>query len=410
MIDFVERAVLAPLMAVWRRSVRSGYLSRPMPTDTWSVHAPGADSDRVLVFGSGIAVGLGVLSQDLALAGHLARALSARTQRGTDVDVVADVSLTAQNALPRLSPIVLERYDAVIVALGTKESMELASVSGWRQHLKELLDHLLDAGSFDVVVTGIPSLRSIGPYGTQPGLMGERHAERCNRATAELCASTKRTTFVALSPALSNPDGTGRAVENYQMWALEIAQDTAPLLDLSRTSGTQVLHDAAKSEAEREASVQRLGILHTAPESRFDRIVDQARMVFDASGAALAFIDGDRLWYKSSIGTLLPSIALKDSFTQATIAERGAFMIPDARTDARFRNLAQVKGEPWVRFWAGFPIEDQDGVRVGTLSVFDSDPRIPSPGYHPAVLRQFALMVQYELWKTAPSSVRGKGR
>ncbi|HEV7185252.1 MAG TPA: hypothetical protein VGN33_12205, partial [Leifsonia sp.] len=371
MIAFVERAVLAPLMRVWRRSVRSGYLSGPMPTDGWSVHAAGADSDRVLIFGSGIAVGLGVLSQDLALAGHLARALSARTRRGTDIDVVADLSLTAQNALPRLRQIVLERYDAVIVVLGTKESLELTSLSGWRHHLKELLHQLLDAGSFDVVVAGIPSLRSIGSYGTLLGSMGERHSKRCNRASAELCAETRRTTFVSLSPALSNPDGTGRAVENYRMWALEIAEDTAPLLDLSRALGAYVLHDAAKSEPEREVSVQRLGILHTAPEARFDRVVDQARMVFDASGAALAFIDGDRLWYKSSIGALLPSIALKGSFTKATITERGAFMIPDARADARFRNLTQVTGEPWVRFWAGFPIEDQDGVRVGTLSVFD---------------------------------------
>ncbi|MGO4536481.1 GAF domain-containing protein [Leifsonia sp. 2MCAF36] len=375
-----------------------------MPTNGWSVHAAGADSDRVLIFGSGVAVGFGVLSQDLALAGHLARALSARTRRGTDVDVVADASLTAQNALPRLKSIVLERYDAVIVVLGTTESLELASVSGWRQHLRELLDQLLDAGSFDVVVAGIPSLRSIGTYGTLLGLMGDRHSKRCNRASAELCAGMRHTTFVGLSPALSNPDGTGRAVENYRMWALEIAEHTAPLLDLSRTSGTYVLHDAAKSEPEREASVQRLGILHTPPETRFDRIVDQARMLFDASGAALAFIDRDRLWYKSSIGTLLPSIALKDSFTEATITERGAVMIPDARADARFRNLAQVTGEPWVRFWAGFPIEDQDGVRVGTLSVFDSEPRIPSPDYHPAVLRQFALMVQNELRQTTPSS------
>jgi hypothetical protein len=408
MMALVERAFLTPVMRLWYRSLRSRHALGPMPTDGLSAHAAGPDSDRVLVFGSGIAAGLGVLSQDLALSGHLARALSTRTLRGTDVDVVADLSLTAQNAPPYVRSIVLERYDAVILVLGARESLELAPVGSWRQYFRMLLDQLLDAGSFDIVVAGIPSLRSINAYGTPLGLVAERHSHRYNRATAELCSANRRTTFVRLSSAVNHPDGSGRAVENYRMWAGEIAEATAPLLDLARSSNTGVRHDAATSEPQREASVQRLGILHTEPEARFDRIVDQARMLFNASGGALAFIDGDRLWYKSSIGARLPSIALKDSFTQATLAERGAFIIPDAHADARFRNLAQVTGKPWVRFWAGFPIEDQDGVRVGTLSVFDSEHRFLAPDYHEAVLRQLALMVQQELRRTTASSIRAK--
>lgn len=393
-----------PVMRLWRRMLRSNYASGPSPIDASSVHAPGTDSDRVLVVGSGIAVGWGVLSQDMALAGHLARALSARTGRGTDVDVVVDPSLTARNTPPHLASIVLERYDAVVVVLGTIEAFEFAPVGSWRGELGALLNQLLAAVSIDVVVTGVPSLEALDTFATRLGRVAARHARRYNQATAELCAGKSRSTYVELSPALGGSDGASHAVENYRTWAREIADATAPLLNVSRALGTCVLHDAAKSEAERANSVCRLGILHTAPEARFDRIVDQARMLFNASAAALAFIDGDTLWFKSAIGATLPSIPFKDSFTQATLSERGAFLIPDARADPRFRDLAHVAGEPWVRFWAGFPIEDQDGVRVGTLSVFDSEPRVVTPDYHPAVLRQFALMVQHELRQTSPIS------
>jgi GAF domain-containing protein len=387
-------------MRTWHRARQSDNALIPLPIVESSVHAPGADSDRVLVFGSGIAVGWGVRSHDLALPGHLARALSARTGRGTDVYVVADARITVHNAAQRLASIAVHRYDALVVVLGMSEALGLASVSKWRKQLSVFLGQIPNAGAVDVILPGVPSLRSIDGYGTRLGMLAERHSKRFNQATAEVCADSARATFVWLSPTLEDPSDKGRPSENYHAWGAEIAERTAPLLNASRAIGAYVAHDVVKSEMERHASVSRLNILHTAPEARFDRIVDHARMVFHTGGAALSFIDGNTIWYKSIVGTMLPSNELTTSFTKDTISQRGVFTVPDTQASARYQRLTQVTGEPWVRFWAGFPIEDENGTRVGTLSVFDSKPRHPTADDNLAVLRQFALMVQHELRQT----------
>lgn len=49
--------------------------------------------------------------------------------------------------------------------------------------------------------------------------------------------------------------------------------------------------------------------------------------------------------------------------------------VVDARADARFAANPLVTGEPHVRFYAGTPILDDEGVPVGTVCVVDTVPR-----------------------------------
>ena len=388
-------------MRVWEHTRRSRGTLGPMPVNVQSVHSPGSDSDRILLFGSGIAAGLGTLDHDMALAGHLARALGIRTGRGCDVDIVADISMTIDDAPARLESVALERYDAIVVLLGAKESFGFAPVTWWRDRLSALLNQLLGSCSFEVVIAGIPSLRSIADYDSRLGVLAERHSGRYNQASVELSDRSARTTFVALSPAEADGSGHGNATANYRMWGAEIAEMTAPLLNASRIGECRVIHDAVSSEPERRDSIQKLTVLHTEPEERFDRIVEQARRDLNTSGAALVFIDGDRIWFKSAVGAILPDIPFDVSFTRASLDQRGATIVPDAQADPRFRDCIHVINEPWIRFWAGFPIEDDQGVRVGTLSVFDPQPRTPAAGRDAAVLRQLALTVKRELRRPA---------
>lgn len=395
--SLVERVVLVPVMRVWEHTRRSRGALGPLPVKVQSVHSPGSDSDRVLLFGSGIAAGWGTLDHDMALAGQLARALGGRTGRGADVEIVVDIALTVGDARARLESVALERYDAIVLVLGAHESFEFVSVARWRDQLSAFLNELLAAGSFDVVIAGIPSLRGVAGYDSRLGVLAERHSGRYNQVSAELSGRNARTTFVALSPAEADSRGNGRATANYRRWGAEIAERTAPLLNASRLGGSHVIHDAVKSEPLRQDNVRKLTVFHSPPEARFDRIVEQARTHLNTSGAALGFIDGDTIWFKSAIGATLPDIAVEESFTRASLSERGAFIVPDAQADPRFRNLVHVVGEPWVRFWAGFPIEDAEGVRVGTLSVFDPKPRTSTADRDRAVLRQLALAIKREL-------------
>jgi hypothetical protein len=56
------------------------------------------------------------------------------------------------------------------------------------------------------------------------------------------------------------------------------------------------------AEEERLAAVHRLGLLDTAPEERFDRVVRLAQRLFDVQIVAVNLIDEDRQFSKSQVG------------------------------------------------------------------------------------------------------------
>jgi hypothetical protein len=112
MLQRLVYPIIRPIMRLLHYRIDRRLRHVPHPTDSPHVHAPGADPDRVLLFGSGPAVGYGVLSNDLALPGHLARQLSTITGRGADIDVVADPEVTIQGSLALLRELNLSRSGA----------------------------------------------------------------------------------------------------------------------------------------------------------------------------------------------------------------------------------------------------------------------------------------------------------
>ena len=55
----VARLILRPVMRIWGVEARRRLSSAPVPIDDPRTHAPGVDCDRVLIVGSGAAVGWG---------------------------------------------------------------------------------------------------------------------------------------------------------------------------------------------------------------------------------------------------------------------------------------------------------------------------------------------------------------
>ena len=53
-----------------------------------------------------------------------------------------------------------------------------------------------------------------------------------------------------------------------------------------------------------------------------------------------------------------------------------------------------------LRFYAGYPVESPDGVRIGALCVLDSRPRDPA-SVDVDLLRDLALAIQREVWGEA---------
>lgn len=150
-------------------------------------------------------------------------------------------------------------------------------------------------------------------------------------------------------------------------------------------------------EATRLAALDFLKILDTTPEEGFDRITRLAKQLFGVEMVAIVFINNDRQWVKSTFGMRVKqAVRGSDSFSEVTIRASKNFTVTDARQDSRFKNNPYVTGEPYIRFYAGYPIESSGGERVGALCIYDSNPRIFTEAEE-LLLRDLALLVQKEL-------------
>lgn len=89
----------------------------------------------------------------------------------------------------------------------------------------------------------------------------------------------------------------------------------------------------------------------------------------------VALIDDRRQFLKSVIGPVQQNMPREISFCNATIRDAGPLIVRDALVDDRFMNNPLVLGEPYIRFYAGYPLRGPGGWTIGTLCVIDQEPR-----------------------------------
>lgn len=139
-----------------------------------------------------------------------------------------------------------------------------------------------------------------------------------------------------------------------------------------------------------------LRILDSAAENRFDRITRMARRLFASDICLISLIDKNRQWCKSSQGIDFPDVTRDSSICAHAILDDAVFVVPDAAEDVRFHDNPLVVDEPYVRFYAGCPIHDPAGFRIGTLCILDARPRELS-AEDTDMLRDLAGMVENEI-------------
>jgi len=149
--------------------------------------------------------------------------------------------------------------------------------------------------------------------------------------------------------------------------------------------------DPTTAEQARLAALHQYAILDTPPDVSFDRLATLAAEVFGLPAALISFIDEDRQWYKASHGVAASENPRHESFCTVAIAQDGVLLIPDAASDARFRDYPGVTGAPHVRSYAGAPLTAPSGHKIGTFCVFGPEPRPFSP-QEAQLLNTFAEM------------------
>ena len=151
-----------------------------------------------------------------------------------------------------------------------------------------------------------------------------------------------------------------------------------------------------ENETRRLAALHALRILDTPAEERFDRITRIAQKLFNVPIALVSLVDTKRQWFKSRIGLDAIETPRDISFCGHAILQTDIFIVPDASVDLRFVDNPLVTGDPKIRFYAGQPLRDIEGNKLGTLCLIDRRPRELDEGQR-QLLRDLSLWAENEL-------------
>lgn len=128
-------------------------------------------------------------------------------------------------------------------------------------------------------------------------------------------------------------------------------------------------------EKERIVALTSLKILDTPPEEKFDRITRIAQIIFDVPIALVSLVDENRQWFKSCMGLSERETPRSMSFCAHAILNNEVMVIEDATKDPRFSDNELVTGNPYIKFYAGKPLRDNNNHMLGTLCIIDTAPR-----------------------------------
>ena len=224
MLSTVRRALSQPLVARWLTLPDLAWRTAVVPQGSQTVTVEGPDSDRILLAGSGLAVGFAAQSHEFALGGHLARQVSAITGRGARVDILAGPQLEIDRLCTLLDSARLASLDVLVATLGTVETLAETTPKQWRGQVESFLSHVSAHGpaSLQVLLVATPELSRLVPMDRAIGQAVDRSAVLLNAEVAQACALHRNVTFVPFTPQVRPPDATVTS-ETYAGWASLIA-------------------------------------------------------------------------------------------------------------------------------------------------------------------------------------------
>jgi serine/threonine-protein kinase len=151
-----------------------------------------------------------------------------------------------------------------------------------------------------------------------------------------------------------------------------------------------------EDEERRLALLKACRIMYTPAEEAFD---DMARLAAELCGTEIALItlvDSEYQWFKARVGVEQTGTARDLSFCGHCITDRDALVVEDTLKDGRFADNPLVTGDPFIRFYAGVPLQVEDGSAVGALSVAHRSPHSLSERQLES-LRRLARQISREL-------------
>lgn len=154
-----------------------------------------------------------------------------------------------------------------------------------------------------------------------------------------------------------------------------------------------------QNEPERLKAVQKLRVLDTTPEERFDAITREAVKELKVPIAIVTIVDSGREWYKSCQGLDVKEGGRDVSFCGHAMLADTIFIVEDTLKDERFKDNPQVTQTLGIRFYAGVSLHDlATGLPVGVFCIKDTKPRVLGVSEIDTLLR-LATKAEEELMK-----------
>lgn len=129
------------------------------------------------------------------------------------------------------------------------------------------------------------------------------------------------------------------------------------------------------NEEQRLAALKSTHLLDSKPSERFDKITNLVAGVFDVPIALVSLTDAERQWFLSNCGLNTSQVSRDMAFCAHAIHEDEILVIEDASNHPIFKDHPLVTGEPFIQFYAGAVIRDENRLPLGTLCIIDTKPR-----------------------------------
>ena len=131
----------------------------------------------------------------------------------------------------------------------------------------------------------------------------------------------------------------------------------------------------------------------------YDRIVELAAQIFDVPICLVSLIGDELQWMPGRKGLDAASVPRDLAFCTHTILSDQPLIVLDAASDPRFNRNPFVTGDDHIRFYAGAPLINPDGVRLGAFCILDRVTRTDFSSVDLKRLVDFAAIVSDRLEK-----------
>ena len=162
-------------------------------------------------------------------------------------------------------------------------------------------------------------------------------------------------------------------------------------------SGGNVSAPIAGNEHERLHAARSCCVLGTPPEPVFDHLTRLGAALFQASTVLISLLDEHRQFFETAVGRQERETNCDSSFCACTILADDLLVVLDTFEDERFCTNDLVVGSPHIRFYAGAPLVNRQGIRLGSFCVIGQQPRKDFSAEEQALLSSLAALTVNEL-------------